>query len=164
MSISYSGFILKFCLTILTVSFLACNFPCRESPVNPTFVGYKIADIDTFILRIYQADDNFQHLLDTVLVHNKQASIFTSFSDTTVVYINDSDPQKWISTDHDFELYLPAINKSYRITNIASDNNKGGKNCLNPITSLKLDGQFMIPSLSTSLQFYLSGYRVYLHK
>jgi len=121
------------------------------------------SDVHTFIFRAYKPNDRFRHLVDTTLLTNRAASIYTAINDTTIVYVNDSNPDHWIRPGFDWQLYIPAKNKTVQILNITSTQveNKG-RICYNPINSFSIDGQIIIPVLVQTDKFYTSGYRVYI--
>lgn len=136
---------------------------CADNHIHPAFIGFLPSDIDTFILRRYKTGENFQHLVDTTLVIDKFASIYTIINDTTVVYINASDPDHWIRPGFDWQLYIPAKNKTVNIANIRSTQVEDrGRACYNPINSFSIDGLVVIPVLVQTDRFYTSGYRVYV--
>jgi hypothetical protein len=154
---------------ILLVLILAFSFSCNpkhacvDNYINPAFIGFLPSDIDTFVLKKYKQNDNFQHLLDTILVIDKYASIYTVSNDTTVVYVNSSDPTHWIRPAFDWQVYLPAKNKTVQISSITSTQVEDkGRTCYNPINSFNVDGQVIFPVLVQTDKFYTRGYRVYI--
>lgn len=149
-----------------SLTFISCfqKHSCVNSYIHPAFIGFSSSDIDTIILRAYKPNENFQHRVDTILVTNKGASIYTNDNDTTIIYQNDSDPNHWIRQGLDWELYIPAKNKTIRITNINGTQVEGkGRVCYNPINSFTVNGQKIIPIPVQTDEFYTSGYRVYIH-
>ena len=139
------------------------DHPCADNNINPAFIGFLPSDIDSFVLRAYKANDNFQHLVHTSLVTNKFASIYTTTNDTTVVYINDSNPNHWLKPGFDWQLYIPAKNKTVQISKINSTQVDGkGRGCYNSINSFEADGQLITPKLIQTNQFFTSGYMVYI--
>ncbi len=134
-----------------------------DAYVHPAFIGFMPSDIDTFILRAYKPNDNFQHLVDTILVIDKYASIYTTGNDTTVVYVNSRNPADWIRPGFDWQLYIPAKNKTIQISSITTTQVENrGRVCYNPINSFSIDGQAIVPKLMHTDQFYTSGYRVHI--
>lgn len=139
--------------------------PCVKNSINPAFVNFSLSEIDTFVLRAYQPNDNYQHLVDTLLVTNRYTSIYTATHDTTIVYINDSDPDHWISSGLDWQVYIPATNTTVAVSGITETPVDGpGRICYNPVTSFKQDGQLVVPALLETGQFYTSGYRLYIQR
>jgi len=138
--------------------------PCLNNHINPAFKGFAPADIDTFVLRAYTPNNNYLHLIDTILVINLYATIYTTTNDTTVVYLNDSNRNRWIGAGFDWQIYIPARNRTITISNIKSTQTEGrGKVCWNPINSFEQDGQLILPQLIETGQFYTSGYRTNIH-
>ncbi|MGZ3778356.1 MAG: hypothetical protein ACXVIY_06975 [Mucilaginibacter sp.] len=132
--------------------------------MNPAFIGFAPADIDTIVLRAYTRGDNFQHLVDTVVIVNQNAIIYTTSHDTTIVDANSSNPNHFVNPNFDWKIYIPAKNKTISISNIMSDATKGpGRTCLNPILSFVQDGETVVPHLVETGKFYTSGYMVYIH-
>lgn len=153
-------------LVISSVILLSCESPCTNSHISPAFVGFQKTDIDTFVIRAFKANDNYLHLIDTIVVVNVigLASIYTEINDTTIVYVNDSDPNKWIISGQDWQIYIPAKNRTISISNIIDLQTDGSsRGCWNPIISFMLDSQKIIPTLFSTDDFFTSGYRVYIY-
>jgi hypothetical protein len=156
----------KFFLSIIipAITLFSCNpeHPCENNQLNPTFIGYSISDIDTCFLKRYKVNDNFQNPIDSIIVTNKFPSIYTSSNDTTIVYINDSNPYNWISPGYDWKVYIPATNQTFSISEVKSiQTSSSAKTCYNPIESFKLDGIMINPLMNETGVFYTSGYRIY---
>lgn len=151
------------CLLSLGLLLRCNNYPCSKNHINPAFIGYALSDIDTFILRAYTPHDNYQHLVDSFIISNRNASVYTRSNDTTVVYVNDSNPDHWISAGFDWKIYIPATNKTVSVSDISSPPTDGGRNCINPIQSFVQDGRLITPSLVNNGKFYASGYLLYIH-
>ena len=152
-------------LLLIVVLMIGCKNPCRNNNVNPAFVGFSQNDIDTIILKSFKPNDNFRQPVDTILIANfiGGASIYTTINDTTFVYINNSNPNHNISSGLDWQIYIPAQNKTISISNILSESNEGGKGCLNPIKSFIQNGLFIVPQIYNTKQFYTSGYHAYIY-
>lgn len=76
--------------------------------------------MDTLIVRQFEPDDNFLHLIDTTLFTNdpKVAFYYTSH-DTTIVVLNIlSGEEKYIIPNYDWQIYIPAKNKTILISKI----------------------------------------------
>jgi len=152
-------------LAALSVFLMGCpEHACLPNSINPAFIGFSAADIDTIVLRAYKRDDNFQHLVDTVVIINRNAIIYTTSHDTTIVDANSSDPNHFINPNFDWQIYIPAKHRAVSVLNIMSDATKGpGRSCLNPILSFVQDGQTITPRLVETGKFYTSGYMAYIH-
>ena len=90
--------------------------------------------------------DNFQTLLDTLIIINGGRGYFLTSNDTTIAGFSN------IMAGFDWQLYMPAKNKTVSITNIESEKRKGkrgygifsmdpGTDCINNIFSAKVDNQ-----------------------
>lgn len=149
---------------LLIVSAAHCKRPCVNGHLNPVFIGFSAADINTFVLRAYKPNDNYLHLVDTILVANYGATIYTTTNDTTIVYVNDSNPNHWICPGFDWQIYIPAKNRIVSISNIITTQTENvGRVCWNPINSLTQDGQSIVPKLVETGEFFTSGYMAYIH-
>jgi hypothetical protein len=158
---------MKNIITIFLLSFiflLSCKRECVKNSVSPVFIGFSPADIDTFVLRAYKSNDNYQHLVDTVLVRLGGRGIYTTSGDTTTVFVNDSDPNHSISPGFDWEVYIPAKNRTISISDIKETQIKNyGRVCWNPINSFIQDGRIVVPQLVETGQDFTSGYMTYIH-
>jgi hypothetical protein len=142
-----------------------CHYPCVKNRINPVFIGFTVADVDTIILKAYRPNDNYQHLVDSFMVHNLYASIYTTTHDSTTVFVNSSNPDHWVSAGFDWKIFIPAKNKTVSISNIVSPQTETSyKGCENPVNSYMLDGQLVIPIPVNTGTFYTSGYMVYIHQ
>jgi hypothetical protein len=150
-------------LLILSVSLMGCpEHTCKPDYINPAFIGFTPADIDTIVFRAYKRDDNFQHLIDTVIVIDSYSGIYTRMHDTTIVDVNSSDPNHFINPNFDWQIYIPAKHRTVSISNIMTDATQGRRGCSNPIISFIQDGQTIAPHWFDSNKFYISGYRAYI--
>jgi len=149
---------------LLTVTLPSCmTYPCNKGFINPAFVGFSPGDIDTIILRAYKPNDNYLHLVDTIIVQNAGTNIYTTSNDTTVVYINiNSSTNTLVIPGFDWQIYIPAKNRTVMISNIITTPTKGGHQCRNPINSFTQDGQAIVPKYVQTNQFYTSGYMAYI--
>jgi phenylpyruvate tautomerase PptA (4-oxalocrotonate tautomerase family) len=151
------------CLVSCSLLLRCNNFPCSKNHISPAFIGYSRPDIDTLIFKAYTPNDNYQHLADSFMVTDHNASIYTTSNDTTIVYVNDSNPNRWISAGFDWKIYVPAKNKTILISDIVSPQTEGSKKCLNPVNSFVQDGQVVSPVSVYTGKFYTSGYLMYVH-
>jgi hypothetical protein len=147
---------------MIFIFLVGCERPCRKNHIDSAFIGFSIADIDTIILRAYQPNGNFNRLVDTVFVHNLYATIYTTTNDTTIVYVNDSNLDNWVSSGFDWQIYIPAKNKAVSISNIETVQTEGGRYCLNPIASFVQDGLRIVPENVNTGRWQNSGYRAYI--
>lgn len=137
-------------ILLLTLIFNACNctkeYDCDDYPIQPAFIGFTLAEIDTLVFRRFKEKDNFRTLIDTVIVTKNNQ--YQTSNDTTKIVHYELD--KGIKVGFDWQLFIPAINKTVMITDIIS-NKKEGKcgfravgeacSCTNDLFSAKQDNQ-----------------------
>lgn len=148
-------------ILLLIVTLSSCTYPCNKGFINPAFVGFSASDINTYVLRAYKPNDNYLHLLDTMIVQNAGPTIYTTSNDTTIVYINKNIDQL-IAPGSDWQIYIPAKNRTVMISNIVSDLAEGGHQCRNPIDLFTQDGQVIKPTYMQTDKFNTSGYMIYI--
>jgi len=126
-------------------------------------VGFSPGDINTFILRAYKPNDNYQHLVDTIIVQNTGTTIYTTSNDTTIVCINvNSSTNQLVVPGFDWQIYIPAKNRTVMISNIVTTLTEGGHQCRNPINSFMQDGQVITPTYMQTGKFYTTGFMAYI--
>ncbi|MEO6849495.1 MAG: hypothetical protein ABI166_02660, partial [Mucilaginibacter sp.] len=107
---------------IFSVFLMGCpEHFCRNNSINAAFIGFSPADIDTIILRAYTRNDNFHHLVDTTVVINRNATIYTTSHDTTVVYVNSGNAHAQVTPAFDWQIYIPAKHRTISLSNIVSE-------------------------------------------
>lgn len=147
---------------------------CLNQYITPAFVGFKLSELDTLVIREYKKDDNFLSLLDSALIITDSATLLAgSSNDTTIVLLNFiSGEEKYIFPDHDWQIYIPSQNIVVSMSNFVSPQTDqkctlGGDlcpTCSNPINSFLQNGQQVIPQYGkipyTGGDFYLT----YIHR
>ncbi len=139
-----------FLIPVLALSFFCSCKKCPCGPAEgllPAFIGYTEAQTDTLILRRYANTGNFNQLMDTLLI-NQPLLGFTRNNDTlSPSYNSISIP---MVEGNDYEIAVPAINKTYRITGIVEVKNSmacGGifsmdkRYCVNPVDVYYINGE-----------------------
>lgn len=157
-----------FPVLLLTTLFASCTkeYDCEDLQIQPAFINYLPSDIDTFVLRKFKAGDNYQTLIDTLIVKSGSNTYYQTSNDTTSVLITDG--KNGIKTGFDWQLFIPAKNKTILISDIISENKTGKRGygifsmdpapgCTNDIFSAKVDNQII--NFSNSDQ---SRYKIYL--
>lgn len=125
------------------------EFDCSDFQIQPAFIGFGASDIDTFVLRKYKQNDNYQNLIDTFVVIYGQTGQYYTSNDTTSVFATDG--KNGIRAGFDWLLYIPARSKVVSISDIVSEKKTGkcgvgifsmdkfGCTCNNKVFSLKRD-------------------------
>jgi hypothetical protein len=165
------GLIIFISITLLT----GCTHTvrCSNDYVTPAFVGFKLSDLDTLIIREYKKDDNFFALLDTAVIITDSAILSRcSSNDTTIVLLNHiSGEEKYIFPDHDWQIYIPAQNMVVSMSSFDSPQKYqkcvlGGdlcRECSNPINFFLQNGQQTTPKIG-QIPFWGNGYLTYIHR
>lgn len=143
---------------VITILFFGCKssvYDCDNLQIQTIFIGYSKPDIDTFIIRRYKAIDSFRTLIDTLMIKEGSGTYYKFMHDTASVdfYNFTTGGIHGIQAGYDWELFIPANNKTFRISEIVDEKRKGKcRNgifsmdkfncyCFNEIYSLKLNGQ-----------------------
>lgn len=136
----------------LIPAFLSCSgdCPCLKGNLYFGLVNFSESETDTIIIRRYGKNSNFSIPIDTIPFYNLS---FTRFTDT--LYFSYFPETAQLKSSHDYELFFPGAPKLIRISEvneIVSDQKCNGPlarekvNCVNDITSYKIDGQVKQPS------------------
>lgn len=145
-------------MALATVLFLSCGreygISCSDPQIRTAFVNYPGSDIDTFILRKFKAADNYQTLVDSFKVTMGGSGVYSVSGDTTTVYI--ADGIHGLRAGFDWQLFIPAANKTISISDIISEKKTGtcrsgifstdkpGCYCANQVFSAKNNNQPVI--------------------
>lgn len=95
------------------------SYPCDDAQIQPVFVGFKPADIDTLVLRKFAPGTNYRVLIDTFTVRYGVSGYYRSSHDTTTVFVQE--PQNGIRAGYDWQLVVPARRRTVRITDIRGE-------------------------------------------
>ena len=167
---------------IILFLFTSCstNVPCPNQFITPAFIGFTLTDLDTVIVRKYQKNDNFSYLLDTSIVISDTNFLKSlSSNDTTILLLNGIYLDgKYLFTDHDWQIFIPARNMIVSLSNFDSPQTDkkctfGGDlcpTCWNSINSFLQNGQQVTPQYD-SIKYYagsvraaFTGYLTYVHR
>jgi len=144
-------------LLLLGITFCICSCgkcPCVDSDLNLGFIGFDPSEVDTIIIRKYFKNNTFTTLIDTAFFDNKGSFNIKKSNDTISFPVRIGNFS--ISKNYDWILFLPSINRIFKISNIVSPQvslpcpNK--VQCINPINSLDIDGVISTP---TYFDFYM---------
>jgi hypothetical protein len=163
----YTGLLLG--TLILSTSISCKNYTCGPRAILTAFIGFQQADIDTFTIKRYKANDNFATLLDSFVITNRDLNggkgdgIYTLKNDTTLVFVNGSYPNNGVFPGFDFKIFIPARNRTISISNIISPDTEGSMRCTNPINSFQVDDIMNIsPTYLETGDNVTRGYRAYI--
>lgn len=144
-------------LSLIVITFILSSCgkcPCADSDLNPNFIGFNTSEVDTIIIRKYSKNNNFSTLIDTAFFDDKNSFNINKRNDTISFPVRIGGFS--IDKKFDWVLFLPSINRNFKISNIVSPQvslpcpNK--IQCVNPINSLNIDGVNYTPSY---FDFYL---------
>lgn len=148
----------------ISLIFSSCSkeFDCTDPQIQTSFIAFPISDIDTFVLRKFKPNDNYQNLIDTFKVVYGYTGQFYISNDTTSVFV--SDGNNGIKSGFDWQIFIPAKNRTVLISDILSEKKTGkcntgifsldkfGCTCTNKVFSAKKDNQLInFPNSDTAL-------------
>lgn len=137
---------------------------CENSQLIPYFKSFQPSEIDTFIIRRFTANTNFSQRIDSSVVVFGRSGYYTNQHDTTIVR---PDYAGRIIVGYDWQIYIPARNKTVNITDIKSEQrsqtcNKGifsmdkvGCACYNSVFSFRQDNQTINPLANMEYVLYI---------
>ena len=141
----------KYILALSILSFcVGCDktISCSDPEIEAVFVSYALVDIDTFVLRRFKADNNFQELIDTINVINNVSASYITTNDTTCISYHN--PSNKIKPGFDWQIFIPATNRTISISSINREKTTGkcaalASDCFcnNKIRNIKIDNQVM---------------------
>ena len=141
LSIHIAKQVIQSAIILLLAALLFCSCcktkdaNCTDPILQPVFVGYSVTDIDTFIVRMYKANDGFKTLLDTFKISkcsgsdsNVCYSLYPLLSDTISVFIaagyvpasNNPNLYCEIRKGYDWSIYIPSVDHSDSISDITT--------------------------------------------
>ena len=127
--------------------FNSCGrYPCGNASSFIGLVNFTEAESDTIIIRRFSKGTDFTALQDSMVITQFNANLQRQHD--TMLVLFPFDGNEIITSDYDFEIFLPATNSHYKLTAITEDIRYGSKAgakiyCINPITSYKLDGELI---------------------
>jgi hypothetical protein len=151
-------------LTITTLFSCTKEYNCTDLQIQPAFIQFASSDIDTFVLRKFKTGDNFQTLIDTVIVKYGYNGYYQAINDTTSVFVTDG--KNGIKAGFDWQIFIPAKNKTSFVSDIVSEKKTGktgygifsmdpAPGCTNKIFSVKMDNHTINFSNSDTASHYL---------
>lgn len=128
----------------------ACRYPCGQASANFALVNFTDTESDTIIFRRFARSGNFNELKDSFVISRDANTNFQRMHDTVLVLFsipNRKSSLEAITSDYDYEIYLPNTNRLYKISNVEEEmqyGSGGGKTyCINPITSYRLNDKLI---------------------
>lgn len=134
--------------TAIVLLLFLCSFQCRRDCLPGTlqfqWIGFSSEQVDTIIVRSYLPGQIGAALQDTVFAGVNEFYFADNAADTLKVAgsVGGLDLQP----GYDYEIFLPGVSKTYRITSIEQeqDTPAGGCNnkieCLTRISTVNVDG------------------------
>ena len=153
-------------LTLLTIiSSCSREYNCEDTSITPVFIKFQPADIDTLVIRKYAINSNFTNQLDSGIIEFGRSGNYISQNDTTI--IQSYSEKLSVKNGFEWQIYIPAKNKSINITDIKSENriekcstgfsSKLNCACTNQIFSCKKDNVQVNFSASTNYNLYITN-------
>lgn len=126
----------------------SCTHKCLRVESHIVLVSYLPAETEAVIVKRFEKNSDFATLTDTFPL-NRLNSTYQHKNDTLEIFASFGTDNGLLSK-YDYEIYLPAVNRLYRVTDIAEtfeSMNPGLSckkvECLNSIRSYKVNGQLM---------------------
>jgi hypothetical protein len=162
-------------LALLPFSSCVREQPCFNRPINPSFVGFALSEVDTLILKRFPANDSFSVPIDSFVVFApySQYQVAHDTINVNILAGVDSLPlfTGQIQTGFDWQIFIPAVNRTISLSHISSENrsvkchtgfplvdDKVVCSCGNLILYLQVDSTQEPFSDSTT------EYRIYIHR
>lgn len=122
------------------------HYPCGDASSFIGLVNFTEAESDTIIIRRFAKGSGLTTLHDSMMITQLNANLQRQQDTVNVLFHFDGN--QFITSDYDFQIFLPATNSVYELTDITEDirygSKAGEKNyCINPITSYKLNGKLI---------------------
>lgn len=127
--------------------FNSCGrYPCGDASSFIGLINFSEAESDTIILRRFTKGTEFAALQDSVMITQSNANLQRQHD--TVLVLFSFDGSQTITSDYDYEIFLPQTNRVYKLSDIREDKRFGSKAgqkvyCINPITSYQLNGELI---------------------
>ncbi len=113
---------------------------CEAAGGHIQTVKFTSSEIDTVVIRRFEKNSNYQVLHDTALLNSLNTFYVSRGTDTTELATSDS--VGLISTNWDYQVYIPATASTFNLSNISELQQRGpcGR-CVNPIKGYVVNGQ-----------------------
>ena len=143
-------------LSIIFCVFIASctvRVPCDDGNIKLGFVSFADTATNKIILRQFKKTSAFKNAVDTVLI-TKGDSAYKKFDDSLIIEYSFNTKHGYTSSKHgltseyDYEVYLPSINKTFKLSDIDEEykmQTKGftsdNSSCDNYIKAYSVNGQ-----------------------
>jgi hypothetical protein len=126
------------------------SYNCGEAEgLRISTISLTPSEIDTIILRKYIKGSAFTNLIDTLIMDSTNALFQFPFTNKDTSFLGILKPEVLIKSKYDYEIYIPAINKLVKITDINEPQQKMKRGflstdktyCINIIQSFQQDGK-----------------------
>ncbi len=156
---------LLFIGALLLFSSCSRTYDCSDVPLIPAFLRFQPSDLDTLVIKKYEANSNFQKLVDSFNYIPGNTHVVVS-QDTILVYAL-YETNKTILPGFDWQIYIPAKNRVVLITDIVREIKTGtcgagifsmekfGCDCTNPLISCRKDNQVTSFPTTDSIRNFL---------
>ncbi len=136
-------------MTKLTYSFLlllllgSCTYPCAPSDgLTVNFISYSEQEIGTYSVKKFVKGGNFSTFVDSMVI---DSTIGWYYRSNDTLHIGSFLSSAKLAVNFDYKIYIPAVNRTYEITEIFEPQLEGRKStkkmmCGNSVQSCKING------------------------
>lgn len=156
-------------LLVSSLLFLACsgNNQCSDPVLQPAFVNYSRAEIDTIIINKYSQTSGNPTPLNSIMITPTTMADYYTVADTTFVDVLSVDA--WINPYFNWQIIVPATQDTFWLKNMVVNRtsqkcktgflnfNKVNCICYNSIESMQINNQPTVATLPINgkSNFYL---------
>lgn len=124
----------------------SCEYPCKKASSYLALISFTDIERDTIIFRRFSKATNFISLQDSFIL-TRQDINYQRQQDTVIIF-QLPNGNEIITSDYDYEVFLPKVNRLFRISEIVENVQYGARStskilCGNTISSYKVNGQLM---------------------
>lgn len=133
-------------ISVVTCLISSCAYPCKKASSYLELISFTDIERDTIIFRRFSKATNFISQQDSFIL-TRQNINYQRQQDTVIIFQlpggNDI-----ITSDYEYEVFLPKVNRLFRISGIVENVQYGTRStyktlCGNTIASYKVNGQLM---------------------
>src|SRR5690606_17653250 len=93
-------------------TYCPATYKCVKANSGIKFEGYQLQETDTILITTYVKDGTFKNVIDS-MYHYSQKIVGGDNSD-----YYDQRYKRLISSDYDYDVFVPVVNRHYRISDI----------------------------------------------